>query len=77
MDGLIYATSIVMLDSAGRKAPVPALARWLLGLGIAPMLAANVTHGLGDGLAGVTVTEDQAVILPGRAVPSLAARGAR
>jgi hypothetical protein len=42
MDGLIYATSIVMLDSARRKAPVPALARWL-GLGIAawPAVAAG------------------------------------
>ena len=35
VDGLIYASSMVMLDSARRKAPVPALARWLLGLGIA------------------------------------------
>src|ERR1035438_4800281 len=32
-DGLIYVTSIVMLDSARRKVPVRALARWLLGLG--------------------------------------------
>jgi hypothetical protein len=55
MDGLTYATSIVMLDSARRKVPVPALARWLLGLGIAATLAANVAHGLGDGLAGPTV----------------------
>jgi hypothetical protein len=46
MDGLIYASSMVMLDSARRKAPVPALARWLFGLGIAATLAANVTHGL-------------------------------
>jgi hypothetical protein len=29
--GLIYASSMVMLDSARRRAPVPALARWLLG----------------------------------------------
>jgi hypothetical protein len=42
MDGLIYATSIVMPDSAPRKEPVPALARWLLGLGIAAARAANV-----------------------------------
>ena len=49
MDGLIYATSIVMLDSARRIVPVPALARWLLGQGIAATLAANVAHGLGDG----------------------------
>jgi hypothetical protein len=35
VDGLIYASSMVMLDSARRKTPVPALARWLLGLGVA------------------------------------------
>jgi hypothetical protein len=40
VDGLIYASSMVMLDSARRKAPVPPLARWLLGLGIAATLAA-------------------------------------
>jgi hypothetical protein len=32
VDGLIYASSMVMLDSARRKTQVPALARWLLGL---------------------------------------------
>jgi hypothetical protein len=35
VDGLICASSMVMLDSARRKVPVPALARWLLGLGVA------------------------------------------
>jgi hypothetical protein len=35
VDGLIYASSMVMLDSAHRKVPVPARARWLLGPGIA------------------------------------------
>jgi hypothetical protein len=35
VDGLIYASSMVMLDSARRKIPGPTLARWLLGLGIA------------------------------------------
>jgi len=52
VDALIYASSMVMLDSARRKTPVPALARWLLGLGIAATLAANVAHGLGHGLTG-------------------------
>jgi hypothetical protein len=47
--GLIYASSMVMLDSARRRTPVPVLARWLLGLGIAATLAANVAHGLGHG----------------------------
>jgi hypothetical protein len=37
--GLIYASSMVMLDSARRNTPVPALARWLLGLGIAARTA--------------------------------------
>jgi len=41
VDGLIYASSMVMLDSARRKVAVPGLARWLLGLGIAATLAAN------------------------------------
>jgi hypothetical protein len=41
VDGLIYASSMVMLDSARRKMPVPALARWLLGLCIAATLAAD------------------------------------
>jgi hypothetical protein len=36
VDGLIRASSMVILDSARRKVPVPALVRWLLGLGIGP-----------------------------------------
>src|ERR1700735_5184743 len=47
LDGLIYASSMVMLDSARRKAAVPALARWLLSLGIATTPSANVAHGPG------------------------------
>ena len=65
MDGLIYASSMVMLDSARRKAPVPALARWLLGLGIAATLAATVAHGLGHGLTGAAVAAWPAVALVG------------
>ena len=40
---LIYASSVVMLDSARRK--VPTLARCLLGLSIAAMLTADTAHG--------------------------------
>jgi hypothetical protein len=65
VDGLIYASSMVMLDSARRKTPVPALARWLLGLGIAATLAANVAHGLGHGLIGAAVAAWPAVALVG------------
>src|ERR1700730_17162833 len=65
VDGLIYASSMVMLDSARRKVPVPALARWLLGVGIAATLAANVAHGLGHGPAGAIVAAWPAVALVG------------
>jgi hypothetical protein len=61
VDRLIYASSMVMLDSARRKVPVPALARWLLGLGI----AANVMHGLGHGPVGAVVAAWPAVALVG------------
>ena len=65
VDGLIYASSMVMLDSARRKRSVPALARWLLGLGIAATLAANVAHGLGHGPVGAAVAAWPAVALVG------------
>ena len=65
VDGLIYASSMVMLDSARREVAVPALARWLLGLGIAATLAANVAHGLGHGPVGAAVAAWPAVALVG------------
>ena len=65
VDGLIYASSMVMLDSARRKTQVPALARWLLGLGIAATLAANVAHGLGHGPVGGVVAAWPAIALVG------------
>jgi hypothetical protein len=65
VDGLIYASSMVMLDSARRKTAVSALARWLLGCGIAATLAANVAHGLGHGLIGAAVAAWPAIALVG------------
>jgi hypothetical protein len=65
VDGLIYASSMVMLDSARRRVQVPGLARWLLGLGIGATLAANVAHGLGHSLVGAAVAAWPAVALIG------------
>ena len=65
VDGLIYASWMVMLDSARRGARVPGLARWLLGLGIAATLAANVAHGMGHGIIGAAVAAWPAVALVG------------
>jgi hypothetical protein len=56
---------MVMLDSARRKTPVPMPARWLLGLGIAATLAANVAHGPGHRLMGAAVAAWPAVALVG------------
>jgi hypothetical protein len=65
VDGLIYASSMVMLDSARREMRVPLWARWLLGLGIAATLAANVAHGLGHGVVGAAVAAWPALALVG------------
>ena len=65
VDGLIYASSMVLLDSAQRRMPVPALARWLLGLGIAATPAATVAHGLSHGLTGAAVAAWPAVAVSG------------
>ena len=62
---LDVAAVAAMLDSARRATPVPVLARWLLGLGIAATLAANVAHGLTHGLAGAAVAAWPAVSLVG------------
>ena len=65
VDGLIYAGSMVLLDAARREVRVPALARWLPGLGIAATLAATVAHGLGHGPVGAAVAAWPAVALVG------------
>lgn len=44
-----------MLHSARQQAPVQGLARWLLGLGMAATLSANVAHGLGHVRALMTL----------------------
>jgi hypothetical protein len=56
---------MVILDSARRTTSVPTLARWLLGLGIAATLAANVAPGLGHGLIGAAVAAWPAIALVG------------
>jgi Protein of unknown function (DUF2637) len=62
---VIYASSMVMLDSARWKRSVPALARWLLGLGIATTLATNVAHGLGQGPVSAAIAAWPTVALVG------------
>jgi hypothetical protein len=77
VDGLINASSMVMLDSARRGGPVPVLARWLVGLSIVATLAADATHGLGHGLIGAAVAAWPAVALVGPYEILMIIRGAQ
>ncbi|HEY2309392.1 MAG TPA: DUF2637 domain-containing protein, partial [Streptosporangiaceae bacterium] len=45
IDGLVYASSMVVLYAARHRVPVPSPARWLLGLGIAATLTVNMAQG--------------------------------
>lgn len=65
VDGLVYASSMAMLDSARQGRSMPRLARYLLALGVAATLAANVAHGAGGGPIGAAVAAWPAVALVG------------
>ena len=65
IDGLVYASSMVILYAARHGSPVPRLARWLLGLGIAATLTANMTQGWPHGPVGAVVAAWPAVSLAG------------
>ena len=65
IDGLVYASSMVVLYAARHRVPVPGLARWLLGLGIAATLTANMAQGWSRGPVGAVVAAWPAVSLAG------------
>jgi Protein of unknown function (DUF2637) len=65
IDGLVYASSMVVLSAARHRVPVPSLARWLVGLGIAATLTANMAQGWSHGLVGAVVAAWPAVSLVG------------
>jgi hypothetical protein len=65
IDGLVYASSTVVMYAARHRVPVPSLARWLLGLGIAATLTANMAQGWSRGPVGAVVAAWPAVSLVG------------
>ncbi len=65
IDGLVYASSMVVLYAARHQLAVPALARWLLAMGIVATLAANVAHGWPNGPIGAAVAAWPAASLVG------------
>jgi hypothetical protein len=65
VDGLILAASMLILDASRRHHPVPPLARWCLGAGIAATIGANLAHGLGHDPIGALVSAWPALALAG------------
>ena len=65
IDGLVYASSMVILYAARHRLPVPGLARWMLALGILASLAVNVAQGWPYGLVGAVVAAWPAASLVG------------
>ncbi|TDC79143.1 DUF2637 domain-containing protein [Actinomadura sp. 7K507] len=65
VDGLIWAASMVILDSSRRRQPAPPLAKWSLAVGIVATVGANVAHGASHGPIGAIVSAWPALALVG------------
>lgn len=63
VDGLIYASGMVLLQAARRRVKPPPLAFFGLWLGIAATIGANVAHGVDHGRIGALVSAWPAVAL--------------
>jgi hypothetical protein len=67
VDGLIVAASLVMLHEARNQRHAPALARVMLGVGVAATIAANVAYGAAFGPVGAVISAWPAVAFVGSA----------
>jgi hypothetical protein len=65
IDGLVYASSLVITYATRHRLAVPRLARWLLTLGIVATLAANMAQGWSHGPVGAVVAAWPAASLVG------------
>jgi hypothetical protein len=65
VDGLIVAASLVLLHEARNDRDAPGLARFMLWLGIAATIGANVAFGAGYGLLGALISAWPAVAFIG------------
>jgi len=65
VDGLILAASLVLLHEARNGRDAPGLARFMLWLGIAATIGANIAYGAGYGLLGATISAWPAVAFIG------------
>ena len=65
VDGLILAASLVLLHEARNDRAAPALARFMLWLGIGATIGANLVYGSGYGLVGALISAWPAVAFIG------------
>jgi hypothetical protein len=65
IDGLVYASSMVILYAARHRLPVPRSARWMLMIGIVATLGANMAQGWSQGPGGMVVAAWPATSLVG------------
>ena len=65
VDGLILAASLVLLHEARNDRDAPRLARFMLWLGIAATIGANIAYGAGYGLFGALISAWPAVAFIG------------
>jgi hypothetical protein len=65
VDGLILAASFVLLHEARNGRDAPRLARFMLWLGIAATIGANIAYGAGYGLLGALISAWPAVAFIG------------
>jgi Protein of unknown function (DUF2637) len=65
VDGLILAASLVLLHEARNDRDAPALARFMLWLGISATIGANIAYGTGYGLLGALISAWPAVAFIG------------
>ncbi len=65
MHGLILAASLVLLHEARNDRDAPRLARFMLWLGIAATIGANIAYGAGYGLLGALISAWPAVAFIG------------
>ncbi len=65
VDGLILAASLVLLHEARNDRDAPALARFIVWLGISATIGANIAYGAGYGLLGALISAWPAVAFIG------------
>jgi Protein of unknown function (DUF2637) len=76
VDGLILAASLVLLHEARNGRDVPRLARFLLWLGIAATIGANIAYGARYGLLGALISAWPAVAFIGSVEIAISRSGA-